>query len=70
MLDKFFTNAWYKAKAIEKMQGFKRNDVACFEIKGHKMPSATKAKLLNDIAFCRRRFTGQEELPTMLIVNG
>ena len=66
---KFFERDWYKKKAIAKMEGFKANEKACFEIKGHGMTSAEKAKLLNNIAFCRRRFTGQEDLPSLTFGN-
>lgn len=69
MLDKFFTQDFYKDAAFKKMRSFRRNDKACFEIKGRNMDSKTKAKMLNNIAFLRRRYTGQEELPIIKVVG-
>lgn len=65
MLDKYFTNEFYKEAAFKKMEAFKRNDKACYEIRGRGMNTATKAKMLDNIAFLRKRYTGQADLPVI-----
>lgn len=69
MITKFFTEEYYKGAAFKKMASFKANDIACEEIRGRRMDSATKARLLNDIAFLRQRYTGQAELPKIVKVD-
>lgn len=67
MITKFFTDKdYYKHAAFKKMREFRKNDSACLELKGRLMSSKTKAKLLNNIAFLRKRATGQESLPTII----
>lgn len=69
MLDKFFDNEFYKEAAFKKMDAFKRADNACLDIRGRRMNSETKARLLDNIAFLRQRYTGQAELPKIVKVE-
>ena len=63
MLTKFFEKDFYKEAAFKKMDAIKRNDEACFAMRGRRMGSAVKARMLENVAFLRRRYTGKEALP-------
>ena len=69
MLDKYFTQEHYKEAAFKKMAAFRRADDVCLNIKGRKMSSAAKAKMLDNIAFLRQRYVGQAELPKIVKVE-
>lgn len=63
-----FIESYAKYKAAQTIKRLRDNDKACLDTKGRLMDSKTKARLLEQAAFLRKRAAGQAELPQIKVV--